>query len=54
MKNPYFYTTVGVGEIEVANDIFNDSMPPETGLQSIGFGIKEFVINPILESKTNE
>lgn len=30
MKNPYFYTSVGVGGIELANDILNNSMPPET------------------------
>lgn len=40
MKNPYFYTTVGVGGIEVANDIFNDSMPLVIGLGTIGVTVK--------------
>lgn len=45
VKNPYFYTTVGVGGVEIVNDIFNDSMPPSTNLGTIGATIKDLLFS---------
>jgi len=44
---------IGYGGVDIVNGAVSPN-PPETGLQSIGFGIKEYIINPLLESKSNE
>lgn len=44
---------IGYSRVDIVNVAVSPN-PPETGLQSIGFGIKEYIINPLLESKSNE
>ena len=44
---------IGYSRVDIVNGAVSPN-PPETGLQSIGFGIKEYIINPLLESKSNE
>ena len=44
---------IGHSRVDIVNGAVSPN-PPETGLQSIGFGIKEYIINPLLESKSNE
>ena len=44
---------IGYSRVDIVNGAVSPN-PPETGLPSIGFGIKEYIINPLLESKSNE
>ncbi|WP_103639632.1 hypothetical protein [Campylobacter concisus] len=44
---------IGYSRVDIVNGAVSPN-PPETGLQSIGFEIKEYIINPLLESKSNE
>lgn len=44
---------IGYSRVDIVNGAVSPN-PPETGLESIGFGIKEYIINPLLESKSNE
>ncbi|WP_180999431.1 hypothetical protein [Campylobacter concisus] len=52
MINPKTWI-IGYSRVDIVNGAVSPN-PPETGLQSIGFGIKEYIINPLLESKSNE
>ena len=59
MKNPYFYTTVGVGGVEFANDVLNESEPIPTTQYGTIFSLmkninEKYVLPKLIEIETNK